>query len=386
MKLRKLLIGSTAALFAGGVAQTAQAADPAGLVVTSMANYVEQCNSGKGFAKGDWCLTFTGKVEWGVTFGNTLDYGDDPWDADVDNQTWELSAGSISWSGFSAPTSSVLLTVSRPTDAGTLTLRLPIYGSTSGTPDLTIGNWRFNSNGVRYQNSFGAAQLTLTLQNPGTLGWNDPRGSTNDDDWNGPWPDFQAEVGFDAGFADLDFGFNVGQRTNDMDGFEFVTFGGYAQAEIGVGDLGTLTLRGDFDRVNAQGDGDGMPVSAYGFRADFDADIGDRLTLNTAFGWSRNYGYYGFKYDEHELGTYLFAEVGVTVDVSDALALAMTAGFTRGPDAPEDRVLDLQAKLTFTPSSASPLYVGVEVNHERQLGVMNDLQATNVKLTVGATF
>ena len=88
MTLRKLLLGTSAAMFVGGASiTTAQAADPnpAGLVVTTMANYVEQCNNGNGWKKRDWCITVAGSIEWTHEIGTEIDFGDNPFMNDANN-------------------------------------------------------------------------------------------------------------------------------------------------------------------------------------------------------------------------------------------------------------------------------------------------------------
>lgn len=393
MRLRKLLLGSTAAIFAGGVATTAQAADPQGLVVTTMAQYVEQCNDGDGWRKGDWCITISGDIGFEFTYGTTIQYSTDPWEAFLEYEGEETpETDENKWGNFDDDDIDVLLTATRETEHGDLTIRIPLVGTATGQPDLTIGPWRFNSNGVRFQQSFGAAQITVTVQNPGTLGWTDPRfdddtdGDYFDEDQEllGPWPDVQIELGFDSEFAELDFGVNVGRRGGPF-GDPFLTWGGYAQAEAGLG-FGDLTVRFDWDKVNAHGDGTAEPVYAFGLRADLDIEVGDRVTIAPAFGWSKNYGYYGYKYDEHELGTYYFVELDVDVELSDLIELGLLAAFTAGPDRPEDRVLDLQAQLTFTPASASPLEIELTLDHERQLGVDNTLRSTRFTAGVNVPF
>ncbi|MCW5715420.1 MAG: hypothetical protein KIT43_12980 [Bauldia sp.] len=394
MRLKSLLLGTSAAMFVGGASiTTAQAADPnpAGLVVTTMANYVEQCNNGNGWKKRDWCITLSGSIEWSTSFGYELDYGDDPWDTDRDPVGTPfvfpvLSGLPTSYFGLSG---TLTVTVSKPTDAGNLSFSFNPLSDSVGT--LSIGPWQFNANQVRYRNTFGPATITATLAEPGRLGWNDPRGSVYSPFWNGPWPDFALDVALDIGAAEVTTGFNVGQRTNDSrpapnfngDGHVFMTLGGYVQGEFGAGPA-DMTVRFDYDRVNASEDGTGVPVWAFGLMAEAELSFGN-FTITPSVGWSRNYGYYGYKYDEHELGTYLMAGVDVEIAIGDMLTFETGVEYTRGPDAPADAVLEITGGVTFEPAGASPVYVTLEGTYARQFGG-NSLNAFGVELSVGARF
>lgn len=383
MRLKSLLLGTSAAMFVGGASiTTAQAADPnpAGLVVTTMANYVEQCSNGNGWKKRDWCITLAGSMTWSTEFGYELDYGDNPFDTDVDDVggPFEIYGVPLSYYGLAG---TMTLTVSKPTDAGNLTLAFNLFGDSATS--LTIGPWQFTANQVRYRNTFGPATITATLAEPGRLGWNDPRGSAYDPDWNGPWPDFALDVALDVGPAEVTTGMNIGQRTNDMDFYRFITLGGYVQGEFGAGPA-DMTVRFDWDRVNPDGDGDGMPHFAFGMMAEAEIGFGN-FTITPMVGWSRNYGYYGYKYDEQELGNYLSLGVDMEVALGDTLTVEAGVHYTRGPIAPDDAVLEITGGVTFEPAGASPLFVTLEGTYSRQLGG-NLYQALGVELKVGAAF
>ncbi len=383
MRLKSLLLGTSAAMFVGGASiTTAQAADPnpAGLVVTTMANYVEQCNNGSGWKKKDWCVTLAGSITWSTSFGYEIDYDSDPWNSFLDGAGTEFDIDGVPLSYYGLA-GTMTLTVSKPTDAGNLTLAFNLLGDSATS--LTIGPWQFTANQIRYRNTFGPATVTATLAEPGRLGWNDPRGSTFDADWNGPWPDFALDVALDVGAAEVTTGMNIGQRTNDMDAFRFVTVGGYVQAAFGAGPA-DMTVRMDFDRVNAQDDGTGQPVFAFGFMAEAELAFGN-VTITPSAGWSRNYGYYGYKYDEHELGNYLMVGVEMEVALGDTLTAHAGVEFTRGADAPDDGVLEIHAGVTFEPAGASPVFVTLEGTYARQFGG-NNLRALGVELSVGAAF
>ena len=76
MKLRTLLLGSTAAIFASGAATTASAADAAGLVVATMQehnhNFVPICAGDDGFQLKGLCIEPIGQIRWEATWGNTI--------------------------------------------------------------------------------------------------------------------------------------------------------------------------------------------------------------------------------------------------------------------------------------------------------------------------
>ena len=384
MRLKTLLLGSSAAMFVAGAGiSTAQAADPnpAGLVVTTMANYVEQCNNGNGWKKKDWCITLAGSIEWASSIGNTITYGSDPWNSTLTpvGTEFDIYGQPLSYFGL---TPKLTLTVSRPTDAGNLTLVYDIIGDTATS--LTVGPWQFTANQVRYRNTFGPATITATIAEPGRLGWNDPRGTVFDNDWNGPWPDFALDVALDVGAAEIEAGMNIGQRDNDIGpSFPFITLGGYVQGEFGAGPA-DMTVRFDWDRVNAQGDGTGAPVFAWGIMAKAEIGFGN-VTITPSFGFSRNYGYYGYKYTEHELGNYMMAGVTMAAEVGESLTVNAGLTYTRGPDAPADAVLEITGGVTFRPAGASPLYVTLDATYANQFGG-DDLEALRLRLTVGAAF
>ena len=393
MTLRKLLLGTSAAMFVGGASiTTAQAADPnpAGLVVTTMANYVEQCNNGNGWKKRDWCITVAGSIEWTHEIGTEIDFGDNPFMNDANNPGGAevVAAGGSAFTIFGQPTSyfglagTFTVSVSKPTDAGNLTIAINPYAGTATS--LTIGPWQFTANQVRYRNTFGPATITATLAEPGRLGWNDPRGTVFDSDWNGPWPDFALDLAFDVGPAEVTTGMNIGQRNNDIGpSLPFITVGGYVQGAFAAGPA-DMTVRFDFDRVNAHGDGTGAPVFAFGMMAEAELSFGN-FTITPSVGWSRNYGYYGYQYDEHRLGNYLMVGLDMEVALGDTLTLEMGAEVTRGPLANLDAVLEVTGGITYEPAGASPVYVTLEGTYQRMLGAQQ-LRAIGVELSVGAAF
>ncbi len=165
----------------------------------------------------------------------------------------------------------------------------------------------------------------------------------------------------------------------------FATVGGYVQAGFGAGPA-DMTVRMDWDRVNADDDGQQTPIFAWGVMAEAELSFGN-FTITPSIGYSRNYGYYGFKYSEHEAGPYLMAGIEVGAEIGDTLTATMGVEYTRGPEAPLDAVLEITAGVTFEPAGASPVYVTLEATHSRMLGGPGfDLRATGVELSVGARF
>ncbi|MGD9739600.1 MAG: hypothetical protein AB7O56_13900 [Bauldia sp.] len=318
MRLRQLLLGSAAALFAGGVASTAQAADPQGLVVTTMANYVEQCNNGNGWTKGDWCITLSGAAEATFEFGQEIYYsaprsGSAPtggyWDGTnfvvigeigpgpfpADSRGTGTNAPGDAWVGGVDNTATLFMmtdpldydygwsfrvVVTRQTEHGPLTITLPIQTGADETPtraSVRVGAWTFDTRGVTWAPSLGPATLNVQVFNPegrGSIGWTVPNYLPIG---NYSMPDIALGICFGTCTGTLasgDFNFranvNVGQRTldgnwgdtgDDPDN-DFYTIGGDVQANARFGNFG-INGQFEFDRVGTVAGGfdfDGPPV------------------------------------------------------------------------------------------------------------------------------
>lgn len=404
MRLKTLLLGSSAAMFvAGAGVNTAQAADPnpAGLIVTTMANYVEACNSNlNGVRLGDWCLTPSGAGEFTASYGTKLGdggagadalWGTTPGDTEtvyVGTPTIEYPSANPTASMFSGfkftPTFSILAVNE---DTG-VRLNLPIVGS--GTGYIQFGIVRLETKGVTLTLPMGGLTAIIKVMNPGSLGWTDP--TDDNTPYNGPnMPD----VAFDltrglAGGGSISAGVNVGRRGNTSVPYAFTTVGAYVEAKIVTGAL-TFTAGADYDRVDAWGPL--TAVSAYGAHAAAQVRFGN-VTANMSAAYGRNYGgYTGYHYTHQDLGNYYQIGGGVAVAMGD-FTVGMTADWNTGPRN-DDSGLVLGATIGWKPSDLAPVSITLGVVHERQqsgIGDCNGLPgagpctATRGTMTVGVKF
>lgn len=364
MKVRNLLLGSAAALLAGG-ANSAQAADPAGLAVVTMATaaaYVESCNSTKGLVLRGWCITPTGKVSFTTEYGASLDWDTDPW-----NTTW----GYDGFDGFNVASTASILAYTTGTDRR-VTIAFPL--GTSTTPSQSETNTyisisqlgmpsfaaiRYDRDGVTFAHDFGDIDVNFRIAEPGDVAytetvWND----------NGPTPDWRFGINVPGLAGGLTAQIHGGQRDNTSFG-AWYTFGARAEIKFDAGPA-AIAARFDFDRVE--------PFSVTAVMNGFGARVGAKFDMGPAtfelIGYvSRNYDPYGvYKYGEEEAGTYLALRTIIGVELMEGLMATLTTNLAQGADAPADRTLTFVSKLEWKPSSASPLTAAVTFTHERQIG------------------
>ena len=264
MRLRKLLLGSAAAVMAVGSASgSAQAADPMSGLVTATANYLESCSSGKGIQFTDWCFRFSGSATATYEFGWELDYGTSPYmvtkeTVNGDPYAWPPIVGLYPWD--SSLSVKLGLTATRETPNGkTITVKVPISGS--GSTSLAISRpggytWTFTSSSITLKVPSNIATFTFRVE-------------------SGPlapfWPNFRTTVNWSGGNVDVKL---VGQI-----GFDTFNDGAYELApevdlEVGF-DLGAVEvdLAARYDKVEVVGIVGG--VSAYAVGAGMSAEMGN---------------------------------------------------------------------------------------------------------------
>lgn len=382
MKVRNLLLGSAAAMLAGG-ASTAQAADTAGLAVVTMATaaaYVELCNSTKGLVLRGWCITPTGKVSFDTKYGSSIDWDTDPW-----NASWSYDG----WDNFNIASTASILAYTTGTDRR-VTIGFPL--GTSSTPSQTASNTfisisqlgmptfaalRYDRDGVTVAHDFGDLDVNFRVGEPGTLAFKEDVWNTN-----GPWPDWRIGIGHTVaeGFTAEIHG---GQRDNAAFG-AWYTFGARAEIKFEVGPA-TIGARFDYDRVE--------PFSVAAVMNGFGARVGikvdmDPVTFEVIGYVSQNYDPYGvYKYVEEEFGTYFAIRTILGAELMEGVMATLTTNFAQGPDAPFDRTLTFVGKLEWKPAAASPLTAAVTFTHERMLGGPGfNLSANRIGFEVAAQF
>lgn len=202
MRLKKLLLGSTAAMFVVGAgAGTANAADVMNGLVVTQANYLESCSSGNGIQFSTWCFHFSGSSVFETEFGYEIDYGTDP-----TLNTVDPVGGTFPWSGFDL-TNKLALTATRDFgDDKTITVRIPIVGS--GTTSLAIAKaggatWTFTSSSVTVNVPTNFADFTLAVAEGGAHPW---------------YPDVDGTAEFDFGNFEITVHGGIGWDDADLNG------------------------------------------------------------------------------------------------------------------------------------------------------------------------
>lgn len=421
MKLRTLLLGSTAALFAGGVATTASAADATGLVVATMqstANYVVSCSRNRGFELSGLCIRPIGQIRWEATWGNTITRsfrmlpnpatGEDAHPTGVDEPT-TVTAGTPDLTFF-PPTFvgqfGIIVT------AGDLSFTLPIWNSGfTGDDDfefaLEYGIFELLNNGLNISPSFGDVDVVLRLRESdagtGGVGWRDQaRGDdvgagTNVRNWMGVpgFPDME----LDLDFGDWDMALNVGQRqlrpvadrgmvVTYVGPAIFTTVGGELNFEFGVGDNFTILGGADFDRapiVTAFGvvaGGQGAqgndtitytPGFAWGANLGFEVEMGP-LTTGLRVDYGRNFGgYTGYQYQLQPTGNYWRIDFDAEVEMGPVTATTTVVwtdgaqtGYADGLGPNADRVLAINNDLEIELPNVDNVTLAFGLDHERQ--------------------
>lgn len=393
MKLRKLLLGSTAALFAGGAVSTAQAADTNGLLVAAAATPVNSCNNGNGWSKGTWCLTFSGGATYTTRYGYDIDwsYGALPsMNPNIDVPT-EITEPGIFNTDLHALSVSLSLLVTR----ANVRIGIPIVG---GSSSFSVGPWTLNGSGLTYRPDLGDVTLALMLREAGGLGWNDRLRDDNSParfEWGAVpgVPDFGYTATFGAGFGEITIGANAGLRMFDnltaapppgasyastnFGPNQFWTFGLDFGVEIPLGNW-TFTGNAMLDRISvpygyvivAGDDNDTVNWDldyAYGFTGELEGDLGPlELTLNGGIGYNSG-RYTGYNYFYETYGRYFNVGAEIGFDIGDATGVGFEVGYNGGPNplGQNDRVLTVGANVTHEVNDNLDLRWGVD--YERQM-------------------
>jgi hypothetical protein len=411
--LKTLLLGSTAAIFAGGAATTASAADATGLVVATMqnqANYVEYCGGDDGFMLKGLCIEPIGQIRWEATWGTSITRtfrmlpnpaADENGHPNVDEPT-TVTLGTFDPTFF-PPTFSGQFGII--VSAGDLEFTLPIWvNGFSGTEDfefaLEYGIFELLNNGLNISPTFGDVDVVLRLRETDNLGWRDAaRGDTGADNNVRNWigvPGFP-DMELDLDFGDWDVAFNVGQRqlrgapvamavTNNA-GSPFTTFGGELNFEFDVGDNFTILGGADFDRAPivtaftvVAGDpapGNDMitydPGIAWGANLGFEVEMG-ALTTGLRIDYGRNFGgYTGYQYQLQPNGNYWRIDFDAEVEIGPATFTTEVIwtdgpqlGYDDGLGPNADRVLAINNDLEIELANVDNVTLAFGLDHERQ--------------------
>ncbi len=364
MRLKKLLLGSAAAVMVAGAASVpAKATDVNGLVVT-MANYLESCHSGNGIQFTDWCFYFSGTSKASTTFGSTLVYGAAP------NAAVETPVGSTyPWSGF-ALSNSLGLTATRETPNGkTITIKMPIVGS--GTTSLAI------SRAGAYTMTFDASSWTLAL--PTDIATFTIK--LSEDVPGFFWPDLDLTAAFDMG--------NFGATVKGGLGFDDANVNGGAVAPffapsasvaLTYSDGFTFGAGANFARV-----WNGGAVNAFGVNANVGATFG-MFSISAGVAHSVNADFMsGDKDYEYDLtpGEKIWEAWGqVVIDENSQHQTTLAAYYAVAPTTADSGTLKVDLQHRFRPYSNSILSLTGEVWYQHAFATGGDLNAIGGGLTI----
>jgi hypothetical protein len=310
MRLRKLLLGSAAVLFAGGMASApALAADPIATPVgvtpmATMQDYLLGCEDNTGIQFTDWCFVFSGQVELEAKFGYEIDY-----DVTPGGNTLEGPFYLLPFEEF-AEMFQLCLTATRELDTGAeIEVRFPSFegfdSCGNGWPRLQIRSASgleitFEEDEVAFEwpASFGTVTLAL-LESDVTGGF---------------WPDVELTLEFATGNIDWelwgrvgwqDYGFDPAaslEMAIDPGNFGLTLFGKIGYDDFGAGkeldleadatlavEVGPAELEfgAHFDHVEVAA----VRAAAWGVNAE--ASIGFGMTTLTAgvlFGVNDDFG------------------------------------------------------------------------------------------------
>lgn len=277
MRLRKLLLGSAAAMFVVGASTgAAKAADPMNGLVVTMAEYLESCSSGNGIQFSVWCFKFSGSSVFSTEIGYEIDYGTGP----VGNTIVPVG-GTFPWSGFSL-TNKLALTATREFgDDKTITVKIPIVGS--GTTSLSISKaggatWTFTASDITVEVPTNFADFTFVVAEGGAHPF---------------LPDLDATADFDFSNFSVSISGGVGFDDEDVNGFASpLFFNPSADLEVGYdGDTFGFDFGAHWARVynagvrNAYGI-DGEVSASFGM---FSMNLGGSYGINDDFSGNYNY-------------------------------------------------------------------------------------------------
>ena len=231
MRLRKLLLGSAAAVMAAGAASVpAKAADVNGMV-TTVANYLASCSGGNGIQFTAWCFYFYGEVEASTQFGYTMDWG-------RDTAAGAATLDVIDWGGFDLD-GKLSLTATRETANGkVITVRMPIYNGDSLRLDIEKpGGYRlrFTSSSVELRLPTNFATFTFAIGDP--------------DNAVLLWPELDVTVAMTFGNWDFTVHGGVTWTDDDVNGDAAPVYDNWDADVTLAGDIGPvgLTLGGHYE-------------------------------------------------------------------------------------------------------------------------------------------
>ena len=372
MRLRKLLLGSAAAVMVAGAASVpAKAADVNGLVVT-MANYLESCSNGNGIQFTDWCFHFSGQSKFTTTFGSRLIYGAAPGSA------VETPEGTPApWSQFNL-SNTLGLTATRETPNGkTITFKVPIVGG--GATSLAISRagaytLTFTGSSVTLALPTDVATFTMKLSESGYAGW---------------WPDFDLTAAATFGNFKVTATGNIGQDDADVNGNAVAPYWNpSAGLDLAYSDGFDFGVGFDWARVDNGGTGNafGVHATAGATFGMFSISAGVAHSVNADFNRSNNTGASpgdnGYQYDLTP-GERIWEVWGkVTVDENSQNQTTLAAYYATSRTTADSETLKIDLQHRFRPYGNSILSLTGELWYQHAWAAAGDQNAIGGGLTI----
>jgi len=354
MRLRKLLIGSAAAVMGAGlVSAPAKAADVNGLVTTTV-DYVASCSNGAGVTFNNTCVKLSGSIKWSVGHGQTINFN-----GGTDNTTNTTTPVDDVMSASFSPK----LSFAWSSGGYDVTLSVPLWGTASGV-SVTIKrpggiSVTIKDDKVSFSMPFGGWTATAAVEfegnNPdldfginGNLGDVSVGFGVHSDDWNPPT--FDAKLGFSFGDWDLTLnGATRGWGTWEPTASALVA-GAFGDFKVDLF-VGWQDNAGDPDDVAIAGrvraDVAGMGVLLGVIHGSGDATWG---------GWTDDYGThpYALAFGDSFYGIW----GGISGDWNDTHSTALKIFYSNGIDVPDSEYLRVGVTHTWTPVGGAVTIVG----------------------------
>lgn len=283
MRLRKLLLGSAAAMFVVGASTgAAKAADPVNGLVVTMAEYLESCSGGNGIQFSTWCFYFNGSSTFTSKVGYVIDFGTTPGTATVEDVNGAPAGTAFPWTGFDLSNKLALTATRDWGDDKTITIKVPIVGT--GTTSLAISRaggatWTFTSSSVSVFLPTSLADFTFVVAEGGAHPF---------------WPDLDATAAFTFGDFTVTAHGGVGFDDADLNGGAVAIYF-EPEADLKVaGAFGAVSfdVTGYFRRVQNAG-----LVNAFGVVGNVSATFG-AVTANAGVGYGVENDFSGhYNYD-----------------------------------------------------------------------------------------
>lgn len=365
MRLRKLLLGSAAAMFVVGASTgAAKAADPMNGLVSNIAAALAACANGAGAQYNAWCFVLSGSSAFSTEVGYEITI-------DPNNpfaNTVDPVGGTFPWAGFTL-TNKLALTATRDFgDDKTITVKIPIVGS--GTTSLAISRaggatWTFTGSSITVAIPTNFADFTVAV---------------SEGDAHPFYPDLDLTTDMDFGSFGLKLHGGIGFTDENINGVAIAPFF-EPEADVTLsydGESVDVTLGGHYQRVvNAAF----VAQNTFGIDGEVKVAFGN-VTANAgaAFGWgndfSGNYAYTNILPGDRIVSVW----GGASFAWNDMHTTSVNVKFTRNLAFLPSDWLDVTAKHTW--DLGDDVKVNFGATYERD-GVGNQAVRATAGITVG---